>query len=125
MSFSQCYELVVAMNDCISRHDLQAMEALLAEDHRFIDSENRVVSGRPAVVDAWRRFFTAYPDYRNAFEQFVFCGDAVAIRGRGHCEVAALDGPALWRARIRDGLVVEWQVYRDSPANRTLLGFPA
>ena len=29
-----------------------------------------------------------------------------------------LDGPALWSAKLRDGLIAEWRVYLDSPENR-------
>jgi hypothetical protein len=46
----------------------------------------------------------------------------VTIVGRSECSVDVLAGPALWTARVRDGLVARWQVYQDSPQNRTMLG---
>ena len=36
--------------------------------------------------------------------------------------IAALDGPAIWTARIEDGKVSEWRLYEDTPANRARLG---
>ena len=48
--------------------------------------------------------------------------EVVTIVGRSECSLPALAGPALWIARVRDGLVSRWQVYEDSPANRALLG---
>jgi len=70
---------------------------------------------------AW--FFGAYPDYRNEFASIVSASsDAVAVSGRSFCSEPALDGPALWTARVREGRVCEWRVYEDTPETRARIG---
>lgn len=50
-------------------------------------------------------------------------GATVAIVGHSVCPGnSALDGPALWTARIENGRVAEWRVYEDSAENRVRLG---
>ncbi len=49
-------------------------------------------------------------------------GDFVAIAVYSTCSYEPLDGPALWSARVRDGLVSEWRVYEDTLENRRKIG---
>lgn len=49
-------------------------------------------------------------------------GDLVVMVGSSHCSEKALDGPALWSAKVREGKVSEWRVYDDTPRNRERLG---
>lgn len=114
--------LVRRFNEAINAADPDRLAALMAEDHAFIDSAGSSVTGRAACLDAWRGFFAAFPGYRNELAAFHVRGDAVAVVGRSVCSEPALDGPALWAARIRDGLLTEWRVYEDTPQNRSRLG---
>lgn len=111
-------------NACINARDLPALVALMSEDHTFVDSEGATVLGQDACRKAWQGFFAAFPDYRNVFEAMIAdeADETVTIMGRSECSVPALAGPALWTARVRDGLVTRWQVYQDSPENRAMLG---
>jgi hypothetical protein len=103
--------LVQAFNDAINRRDLSALADRMHDDHRFIDPSGSVVEGKAACVEAWRGFFSAFPDYRNVFEDVGTAPDgSVQVRGRSECQVAALAGPARWRAVVQDGLVLEWHV---------------
>src|SRR5262249_32891113 len=106
-------------NACINARDLPGVVALMTEDHSFADSEGTAVVGQDACREAWRGFFGAFPDYRNVFEVMIAdeAGETVTIVGRSECSVPLLAGPALWTARVRDGLVARWQVYQDSPEN--------
>ncbi len=90
-------------------------------------------SGRLRFVDAtgathrlgrraWVGYFTDFPDYRIQVDQAIARGSTVAIfgmasgsfRGRGGTKRgAAWRVPAAWRAVVRSGKVVEWQVYLD------------
>ncbi|HEV7761752.1 MAG TPA: nuclear transport factor 2 family protein [Acidimicrobiales bacterium] len=103
--------VVVAFNAAINRRDIEALGALMAEEHRFVDVEGHRVEGKAACVEAWRGFFASFPDYRNVFDDVRGDGaGSVEIRGRSECSDPALDGPARWHAEVRDGLVVLWQV---------------
>jgi ketosteroid isomerase-like protein len=103
--------VVVAFNGAINRRDIEALGALMADGHRFVDVEGHSVEGKPACVEVWRGFFASFPDYRNVFDEVRGDGaGSVEIRGRSECSDPALDGPARWHAEVRDGLVVLWQV---------------
>jgi ketosteroid isomerase-like protein len=104
-------DLVVAFNDAINAADLARLEALMTEDHRFVDAAGSEVHGRAACADAWRGFFAAFPDYRNVFERVreVAPGEVEAV-GRSVCADPRLDGPARWTATLVDGRVRRWQV---------------
>jgi ketosteroid isomerase-like protein len=108
--------VVLAFNAAINRGDLPGLGRLMADDHRFIDTAGNTFAGKPACLEAWRGFFASFPDYRNVFDNVhsnVHSGHGgiVEVHGRSECSVAALSGPARWRAVVADGLVVEWRVF--------------
>jgi len=117
--------VVVAFNGCINRRDLTGLATLMTDDHVFIDSGGATHRGKATMKGQWKQFFASFPDYRNHFEVIVSDGNRVAVAGHSTCSVQALHGPALWSARVSNGLVVEWRVYHDTEANRRLLGLPA
>jgi len=104
--------VVLAFNAAINRRDLPGLGRLMADDHRFIDTAGAQTAGKPACLEAWRGFFESFPDYRNVFDNLRSrSGGTVEVHGRSECSVAALAGPARWRAVVADGLVVEWRVF--------------
>jgi ketosteroid isomerase-like protein len=114
---------VIAFNEAINRRDLGVLEALMTDDHTFTDSDGNVFAGKQRVLEAWEGFFGAFPDYRNEWSEVVRVGGAVIAVGRSVCRTEpALDGPAIWEARMAWGKVCEWRVYEDTPANRAELG---
>ena len=115
-------EVASWFNEAINRADLNALGALMTDDHVFTDSVGAQVVGKVNCVEAWRGFFAQFPDYRNHFVQVVAQGNRVAISGWSTCSVAVLDGPALWLAETRDDRVTHWRVYADAPETRAELG---
>lgn len=113
---------VAAFNVCINARDVDGLAALMADDYTFVDSAGTVEPGKSAGLDAWRGFFARFPDYRNIFETVEVRDGAVIVTGRSVCSQEALDGPAIWTVRVRDGLVAEWRVDDDTPEVRTALG---
>lgn len=118
--------VVCAFNEAINARHLAALAELMTDAHRFIDSAGATVNGKNACVEAWRGFFDSFPDYRNVFDGVEDMGDGVVlVRGRSECSFTPLDGPAEWRAVIRDGRVDLWQVSEPgseravSPRNRS------
>ena len=110
--------LVVSFNEAINAGNVAALAELMTDTHRFIDAAGTAVEGRAACLAAWRGFFDAFPDYRNVFDTVDDVGSAVVIaRGRSECSFAALQGPATWRAVVRDGLVDVWQVSEPAPTS--------
>ena len=104
MVTSEDERVVEAFNDAINAGDLAALTRLMSEDHRFVDAVGGCVDGKTACSEAWRGFFAAYPDYRNHFEEVRGVGGGVVeVIGESTCAEPALDGPARWRAVVRDG----------------------
>jgi len=112
---------VLRFNHGINGRDIDALAALMTDDHRFIDTAAATIMGKASALKAWEDFFAAFPDYRNVFDRVEFRGDAVVVAGHSKCSDRRLYGPALWQARVKDGKVAEWRVYEDTPENRRQL----
>ena len=107
----------------INAHDLDAMAAVLAPDHRLIDSMGAELHGRDRVREGWEQYFMLVPDYRVEVTRSFSDGPEVILIGVAHGTYSpdgtlqpsnAWSTPAAWRALIRDGLVAEWQIYADN-----------
>ena len=116
--------LTITFNEHINGRDLDGLAALMTDDHVFIDTTGHAIRGKAQCLEAWRGFFTAFPDYRNIFDRLEVDGDRLAVVGRSSCSDVRLDGPALWAAKVREGKLAEWRVYEDTPTNRFTLGLP-
>jgi ketosteroid isomerase-like protein len=115
-------QIAGAFNDAINARDLDALRALMADGHTFVDTAGTVLEGAERVLDAWRGFFAAFPDYRNEWAEEIPVRDGVIALGRSVCATAPeLDGRAIWKAKVADDKVAEWRVLKDTPANRRSL----
>jgi ketosteroid isomerase-like protein len=115
-------QIAVAFNEAINARDLDALRALMADDHTFVDSAGTVLAGTERVLGAWRGFFDAFPDYRNEWAEAIPTRGRVIVLGRSVCATEPdLDGPAIWSVTITGGKVAEWRVLEDTPANRRSL----
>lgn len=116
--------VVAAFNAAINRRDVDGLAHLMTDDHEFVDTGGAVLSGRSRCLEAWRGFFSSFPDYRNVFDSLVADGDVVTALGRSECTEPSLRGPALWTATVRDGRVARWQVHEDTAETRQELALP-
>jgi ketosteroid isomerase-like protein len=114
--------ITTQFNEHISNHDLDSLAALMTDDHTFIDTAGHAIRGKSQCLEAWRAFFTSFPDYRNVFESSAVEDNRVVVIGRSNCSDVRLEGPALWVATASDDKLAEWRVYEDTPANRRTLG---
>lgn len=103
----------------INAGDSAGLAELSGAGLRFVDA-----TGAKHVLsrDAWDSYFSEFPDYRIEVKQILSEGGSVGVfgtasgsyRGRGtNVPGAAWQTPAAWRARVRFGKIVEWQVYLD------------
>jgi ketosteroid isomerase-like protein len=114
---------VIAFNDAINRRDIESLGELMTEGHAFIDSDGNVFAGKDEVLNAWKGFFDAFPDYRNDWSKVMSTGTTVMALGRSACSTEpALEGPAIWTASTAGDKVSEWRVHEDTPLNRARLG---
>jgi hypothetical protein len=61
------------------------------------------------------------PDYKNHFNRIESKEDIVSVIGVSTCSNKMVDGPALWRARVENDLISEWQILEDTEDNRKFL----
>jgi ketosteroid isomerase-like protein len=100
----------------INRHDVQALTALMAPGHIFIDSLGRRVEGAVSMEAGWRGYFAMCPDYWIRTDKVMAEDGVVLAAGQagGSIDKVAWQTPAAWKATIRDGTVAEWQVFADN-----------
>lgn len=107
-------------NENINTRNLEGVIELMAENHQFIDIENRV-EDKEQMKTSWKEFFEEFPDYINVFHTVISRDNFVILLGHSECSVSSLDGPAIWTARIENDKVAEWRIYLDNEENRKLL----
>jgi ketosteroid isomerase-like protein len=117
-------DLVVHFNTQINNRDADGLGRLMSDDHEFIDSTGNVERGRAHCLNLWRGFFDEFPDYRNTFLELTERDDHVLVVGYSTSSVDALNGPAIWTARVCDNKITQWRVYLDTSETRQILGLP-
>ena len=122
MEDTELISVALRFNERINARDLTGLGEMMTEDHVFIDIPGEVFEGRPMMVSGWFDFFKNYTDYRNNFTHIEVKDGVVIMVGFSECSHDPLDGPAIWTAKIRDGLVSEWRVYDDKDEVRKELG---
>ena len=118
----------------INRQDVEAMAALMTEQHRFIDALGNLVVGSAAMRAAWAAYFRMVPDYTIAVEETYCDGPVIILLGTAqgtYSKDGALKPENRWstplalRAFVEDGRIAEWRVYADNDPMRKLMAKPA
>ena len=78
-------QIALQFNAYINRQDVAGLAHLMSDDHVFSDSSSGVCRGKDAMLQAWREFFAAYPDYKNHFSLVRARGALVLIAGHSTC----------------------------------------
>jgi len=114
----------------INRHDVDALMALVSDDHLFVDGLGQEVHGRERLRAAWRGYFDLFPDYHMDVRETFQSGRVVALFGtasgtfvtEGHAKPEnRWKMPAAWKAVVDQGHVVHWQVFADNEPARKIL----
>jgi ketosteroid isomerase-like protein len=117
--------------DCINRGDLDGLAALMTPDHCLTVLAESPLPGREANVDAWRGYFTSFPEYVISPRHLAAEDGCVAILGTttgSHLGLPDEDEEritVIWVADVRDGRLATWRIVEDTPAARADLGLPA
>jgi len=106
----------------INGGDLNALRALMSDDHVFVDAQGREVAGADTMVVGWRAFFASYPQYWILVDHSFVDGDRVALFGEagGKWSVAGKLLPETWQTRaawlavVEGGRVSRWSVFCDT-----------
>ena len=110
--------IALQFNECINNRDLKGLARLMANDHAFIDRDGKVYEPKQVMIDSWREFFRACPDYRNTFDRIESRDDFVVILGYAYWSEKQPYDPVIWTATIVDDLVREWRIYPDTLESR-------
>jgi uncharacterized protein (TIGR02246 family) len=117
----------------INRQDVEALAALMAPEHRFVDSLGAVVEGREAMLKGWAGYFRMVPNYSIAVEETLCDGSVVVMLGVAQGTYAPAgelkpenrwETPAAFRTFVEDGQVAEWRVYADNEPMRQKMRKP-
>ena len=111
-------QVVLLFNENINKHDLDALAAMMTEDHTFVDRDGNITQPKSSTVRAWKEFFEMFPDYRNTFTRVEALNDRVAVLGYAYWSRENAHDPAIWTAAIAGGKVREWRIHHDTPENR-------
>lgn len=111
MDSSKLILTALRFNEKINQRDLEGLAELMTDDHTFIDNSGKAAKGKSVMKEGWRDFFKKYPDYQNIFTCVTTQDDVVVMIGHSTCSYKPLDGPNIWTAKVRNGLVSEWRVY--------------
>jgi ketosteroid isomerase-like protein len=111
-----CAETFRQFVAAINGHDVDALKALMAADHLFVDSMGNRVEGATSMQSGWRGCFTMCSDYWARIGTFFCEGDTVLAVGEagGTIDNIVWRTPAAWQSIIRGGLVLEWRVFADN-----------
>jgi len=107
---------VVSFIDCINRGDIDGLAALMHARHTLVVLDEEPLVGRQANVEAWKGYFSAYPDYVIYPSRIVASGQRVAVLGTttgshlGLPDDEEMKLTVIWTAKVSDGLLLEWRV---------------
>jgi ketosteroid isomerase-like protein len=108
----------------INGHNVAALTALMPADHVFVDSLGNRVEGARSMEAGWRGYFAMCPDYWIRLDHVMAEGGTLLAAGEagGTIDGESWRTPAAWKAVIRDGSVLEWQVFADNKPVYEILG---
>lgn len=107
----------------LNAHDVDALEALLAEDFTYIDSWREGVTGRAKVIAALRSLVAVDPGFGIEVDRMDWRDGHVLMTGRVNSRQFGTGRRAVWQVQVRDGVIVEYQAWAEGgppPMSRML-----
>jgi len=119
---------VLSFIDCINRADLDGVCVLMSEDHRLVVLDEPPLVGRDANRDAWKGYFSSFPEYVIYPRHISAVGPRVAVVGAttgSHLRLPdeeELRLGVIWLAEVHGGVLSSWQIAEDTPEARRRYG---
>jgi len=107
----------------INRQEVASLVALMAPEHRLVNSLGNAVHGRKKMRSGWAGYLGMVPDYSIAIEETLSDGPVVVLTGVAKGTLAPKGELktenrrkilVAIQAQIEEGLVTEWRVYADN-----------
>ena len=115
--------------DCINRGDIDAIDALIADQHTMQMFHEPPEVGRVAVVEAWADYLRSFPNFTiHPHSYTVTRGVAVLGHVTGsHVPFSVHQDrqvTIIWSAQVECRRIVSWRLHHDTPRQRLEFGFP-
>lgn len=119
---SAALEVVGSFISAINGRDLPAMRSLMTADHVFTDARGTRFCGADVMVESWKNFFYAYPQYWISIDSNFAEGSRVALfgtaGGKWRVDGTVIPGTwkvtAAWLAEVENGKVRAWSICCDT-----------
>jgi DNA-binding PadR family transcriptional regulator len=113
---------------CVNRRDVHGLGRVITEDHELRVFDEPPLVGRQANIEAWRAYFTSFPDYTIYPRAISERGGTVAVLG--HTTGSHLGLPdekerrrtLIWLAVAARGRARSWSLIEDNRPNRHRFG---
>lgn len=131
MSSTNAIERTLEFIECINKGNLSSLEAMLTQDHTFIDGSGEVHAGRSLMVEGWRSYLHDFPDYLIHVCELFLQAPRVIVVGRttgshtGQPRAEEILETLIWEAEISGNQVKRWKIFDDTPVVRKRLGADA
>jgi ketosteroid isomerase-like protein len=115
-------EIVNRFVNAINDHDVDRICNLMTDDHVFIDGQDNKHIGKEGMIEGWKGYFVLFPDYRIEISEIVDNDPVFGLFGYAEGTYQGIKNesnsnfwrtPASWKAVVKDGKILHWQVYCD------------
>lgn len=109
-------ELFLLFVTAVNHHDVEALGALMAPEHVFIDSLGHRVAGMESMKAGWSGYFAMCPDYWIRVDNLIARDELILGVGEagGTIDEVTWRTPAAWKSIVCADKVVEWCVFADN-----------
>ena len=120
--------LAVRFIECVNRRDLDGLARLVTENHELRVFDEPPIVGRRNNIEAWRGYFTSFPDYTIHPRAIAEREGTVAVLGHttgshlGWADDEERRHTLIWLAVASRGKVRSWTLIEDNRANRDRFG---
>ena len=97
--------------NAFNAHDAALVEDSICNDCVFIDSGGDALEGARNCGEACEAFMRIEPDFHITVTDLTVVQDEVLMVGETQANNPLVAKDRMWRAKIRDGLVCEWQSF--------------
>lgn len=115
-------EIINCFVKAINNHDIDQILNLMTDDHVFIDGQDNKHVGKEGMKEGWEGYYKLFPDYRieiidvvandPVFGLFGYVdGTYLGVKNESNSNFWRT--PASWKAIVRNGKILHWQVYCD------------
>ncbi len=106
-------------------HQADLVGAAICDDCLFIDSGGDAIDGAAACTAATAKFMEIEPDFAISVTDLTVVADEVLMVGTTTARNELVAKDRMWRAKIRDGKVCEWQSFCEGTPARLAVALGA